>query len=524
MKQLLVSGIALAELAGPVCAGTPADHGLWIENVTVVSPERAQPLTRATVKIENERIVQIVQSPAGERPPGTQLIDARGLFLTPGLIDGHVHLGQIPGMLPDHERAHPDIAMAARAQFPKSYLYFGFTTLVDLNSSREALAPWNAQPLHPDTYFCGGVPIMDGYPSNFMPEEVRYQAMPFFLVESGTAALPAGIVAAEHTPKAVVARMHAQGAICVKAFYEHGFGANRDLPVPSLASIQALVEAAHAAGLPVLLHANSSEAQEFGLQAGVDIFAHGLWNWRQGYGAAVLTPDVTRILQGVLDGGRGYEPTIQVLYGEQGLMDEKILDDPLMVKALPASLLDWYKSPQGQWYHDAFAKREGIAPSERPSGVDAGAIAHVNQVVSFMAQHDARLLFGSDTPSDETFANPPGLNGWLEMQRLAAAGVSAAQLFRAITIADAQAFGLSKDIGTVEVGKRANLLLLNADPTQTIHAYDKIEKVILAGRPIDPDTLAANRPAGPPHPAPAARPVPAALPVPAARPVLAAPR
>ena len=497
---MLVSWIALAALAGTVCAGA-ADHDLWIENVTVVSPERDQPLPRATVRIQNERIVQIVQSPAGKRPSGTQVIDAHGLFLTPGLIDGHVHLGQIPGMLPDQERAHPDIATAARAQFPKSYLYFGFTTLVDLASSRAALASWNAQPLHPDTYFCGGVPVMDGYPSNFFPQAVRYQILPFFLVESGAAGLPQGIDAAEHTPQAVVASMHAQGAICVKAFYEHGFGANHDLPVPSLASIKALVEAGHAAGLPVLLHANSAEAQEFGLQAGVDIFAHGLWNWREGYSAAALTPDVARILQGVVDGRRGYEPTIQVLYGEQGLMDEKILSDPRMVKALPASLIEWYRSAQGQWYHDAFAKREGIAPSERPEDVDAGAIVHVNQVVSFLAQHDARLLFGSDTPSDETFANPPGLNGWLEIQRLAAAGVSAAQLFRAITIADAEAFGLSRDIGTVQVGKRANLLLLNADPTQTIHAYDKIEKVILAGRLLDPATLAADRPAATPRPA-----------------------
>jgi imidazolonepropionase-like amidohydrolase len=67
--------------------------------------------------------------------------------------------------------------------------------------------------------------------------------------------------------------------------------------------------------------------------------------------------------------------------------------------------------------------------------------------------------------------------------------------FRALTLANAQAFGLSKDIGTVQFGKRANLLLLNADPTQTIHAYDKIEKVILAGRLIDPESvLAADRP------------------------------
>jgi imidazolonepropionase-like amidohydrolase len=497
MKQMIVSSIVCAAIT---CAAAAAAQDLWIENVTVVSPERARPLLRATIKIHNERIAQIVQSPtvalAGDaQPDGVQVIDAKGLYLTPGLIDGHVHLHDIPGMLPDQEVAHPDIAAAARGQFPKSYLYFGFTTLVDLNSSREALAPWLAEPLRPDTYFCGGVPILDGYPSNFFPQPFRYRAMPFFLVEPGTAGLPQGIDAAEHTPEAVVSRMRAQGAICLKMFYEHGFGANHDLPVMSLESGTALVKAAHAARMPVLLHANASEAQEFGLQTGVDIFAHGLWNWREGYGAATLTPGVTRILQGVLDAGRGYEPTIQVLYGEQGLMDEKILSDPMLRKALPAGLIEWYKSPQGQWYHDQFAKRMGVEPSARPAEVDAVEIVHVNEVVAFLARHNARLQFGSDTPSDETFANPPGLNGWLEMHRLAAAGVSPAQLFRAMTLSNAEAFGLSKDVGTVQFGKRANLLLLSADPTQTIHAYDKIEKVILAGRLIDPESgLAADRP------------------------------
>jgi imidazolonepropionase-like amidohydrolase len=54
-------------------------------------------------------------------------------------------------------------------------------------------------------------------------------------------------------------------------------------------------------------------------------------------------------------------------------------------------------------------------------------------------------------------------------------------------------FGLEREIGTVEVGKRANLLLLRADPTVTLSAYDHIEKVILHGRVMDPAELAADR-------------------------------
>jgi imidazolonepropionase-like amidohydrolase len=102
------------------------------------------------------------------------------------------------------------------------------------------------------------------------------------------------------------------------------------------------------------------------------------------------------------------------------------------------------------------------------------------------------LLFGTDTPSAPTYANPPGLNAWLEMRNLAAVGMTPAEIFRAATIENARALGLDKDVGTVEIGKRANLLLLRQDPTQTIDAYQTIVKVVLGGRVLDPSQLAAQ--------------------------------
>ena len=247
-------------------------------------------------------------------------------------------------MLPEQEKAHPEIAFAARAQFPKSYLYFGFTTLVDLISDPQSMAVWNSHTPGPDTYFCGGAPIMDGYPMSFIPKPARYAATPYFLLEpQDLPALPANVDAAAHTPKAVVARMKADGAICVKTHFERGFGADRNLRVPRLETIQALVRAAHAAGLPVLLHANSSEAQAFGIQAGVDIFAHGMWNWGGPDGVTELTPAVRKILQAVIDGKRGYQPTIEVLYGERNLFNAAFLAEPMLKQALPMSLIEWYK-------------------------------------------------------------------------------------------------------------------------------------------------------------------------------------
>jgi imidazolonepropionase-like amidohydrolase len=464
---------------------------ILIDDVTIVSAELAAPIVGASVLIHDERIAKIYSRAAKPKKMSADIIKGTGLYLTPGLIDTHVHLGEIPGMRDDQEEAHPDIAAAARQQIPKSYLHFGFTTLVDLNSSPQWMAPWSAYPIRPDTYFCGAAPVMDGYPMAFVPKPMRYR-MPYFLVEPDAANLPAGVDAAAHTPEAVISRMKADGAICVKTHFERGFGTNRNLPVPKVETIRALVRAAHAAQMPVFLHANSSEAQRFGLDAGVDIFAHGMWKWSDSGAATELTPPLKDILDDIVAQKRGWQATIQVLYGERDLFNDSFLSDPMLARAVPASLIAWYKTPEGQWFHDVLAKTARIDPSVKKPDVDAMAIARVNSSVAYLASHNARLLFGTDTPSDTTYANPPGLNGWLEMQRLIAAGVTPAQLFRAATLANAEAMGLDKEVGTVQEGKRANLLLLHEDPTKSIHAYDNIDRIILRGRAIDPAALAAN--------------------------------
>ncbi len=493
--------MALAVPGGPATA-----QDARIEHVTIVSPERQGLLRDVTVSIHEGRIARI--SGTGARPPpGTTrsdvaIVEGRGLYLTPGLIDSHVHLGWIPGMTPEQELQHPDIAHAAREQLPRSYLYYGFTTVIDLVSTPEEMARWKKHDPVPDTYFCGGAPLIDGYPMNYFPKPVRYPLWPYLLIEPGAeSSLPTGIDPTAHTPVAVVARMKSDGAICVKTFFERGFGAAHDLPVPRLETIRTLVRAAHEAALPVLLHANATEAQSFGLDAGVDILAHGLWNWNETSSTAELTPAVRDLLDRVAGAGLGWQPTIQVLFGERDLFSTAFLSDPALAKVLPSGLISWYASKEGQWFHDMLASNHQSAANADAKALEAKAqadyavpIGRVEKATAYLAQHGGRLLFGTDTPSAPTYANPPGLNGWLEMHRLVDAGVSPAQIFRAATLSNAQALHLDRDIGTVQAGKRANLLLLHANPTESIEAYGSIAKVILRGRVIDRVALAADQP------------------------------
>jgi imidazolonepropionase-like amidohydrolase len=474
---------------------------LNIEHVTIVSPERVTHMSDAWVQVHHGRIVAIRRDGAVAQPSkGATIVDGSGLFLAPGLIDSHVHLGDIPGMTSEQEAQHPDIAKAAREQIPRSYLLYGFTTLIDLISTPQGMARWKSHDIVPDVYFCGGAALMDGYPMNYTPSPQRYQGWPYMLIEPGTQA-PDGIDPAMHTPQAVVSRMKSDGAICVKTFFERGFGGVRNLPVPKLETIRELVKAAHAAGIPVLMHANSDEAQEFGVDAGVDIMAHGLWNlYQERSTTSEVTPGMRKILDQELARNIGYQPTMRVLYGLRDVVGGSFLSDPQLPRVLPFNLIDWYRSPEGQWFHAEMSKGMKLPANPSPSQLDKTAndafgpvIERNRQGTAYLVERHGRILFATDTPSAPTYANPPGLNGWLEMHHLIEAGMTPTQVFRAATLTNARALRLTHDIGTVQVGKRANLLLMREDPTQSVDAYASIVKVIVGGRMLDAANLAADR-------------------------------
>lgn len=481
------------------CACVSAQD-LRIDNVTVVSPERDAPLLKAAVVIRNDRIVAV-----GKARPGSSdnVIDGTGLYLAPGLIDVHVHLGDVPGMTPEQQQANARIADAALAQIPLSYLHFGFTTLLDLLGNDARTKEWNARALRPDLYFCGGAPVQDGYPMNWTPKPQRYQPWSYLIIQpSDNFAVPEGMKPADHTPEAVVKRMHADGAICVKSFYERGFGGPTQLPIPSPETMKSLIRAARKENMPVFLHANSSEAQAFAVQAGVDAIVHGMWHWTgEDKTVSTLTPSVQKTLDDIVKSGIGWQATMQVLYGELDVFDPGYLANPQLAHALPADLIQWYGTTDGQSYRNGVASwllsqpTSASAESTWKAAQDfyAPFLGRNRNATAYLAKRKAHFLFGSDTPSSMTYANPPGLNGWLEMRKLAEAGLTPTQIFRAATLVNAKAIGLDREIGSVEPGKRANLLLLRKDPTQSVDAYNQIVKVIVGGKVVDRERLAADR-------------------------------
>jgi imidazolonepropionase-like amidohydrolase len=485
-STLLFSFIAIA---GPLHA---ADR-TWITDVTLVSPEKLDRVERGSVLIEDGRIVAVERGGAAMAPQGATVVPGKGQFLIPGLIDSHVHLVSVPGMSFVHPQAS-DMTREYFRQLPRSYLYYGYTTLVDLAVfDRTVLEDFRLAPLHPDLYDCGEALVLaNGYPMSFAPPATRFKGFPNFVYDPAQAArIPPEYRPEDHTPAIDVARVKASGGICVKTFYERGFAADRNLPVLSPEIYAEIRKAATRDGLVLMTHANSFEAQKFAVDGGTDVIAHGMWHWGNLDQSAELPAEIRTLLDRIVEKKIGYQPTFQVVSGELAYFDPDYLKGKAIPKVVPRSLLAWFNTAAGQWFKKEMVE-DGVADAAMVEGYAKGPVRRERLVVAYLASKDANFLFGTDTPSGPTYGNLPGLNGYLEMQQLRKAGLSLAQIFRAATISNAREFKLDAQVGTIEPGKIANLVLLRRSPLESVEAYDSVTTVWIHGRQVARESLAAD--------------------------------
>lgn len=472
-----------------------APGDIWIRDVTVVSLERATPLRGAHVVVRGDRIVWIGSAPRST--DGVQVIDGAGRYLLPGLIDGHVHLGAPPPGLPASvARERPTLVTAYEAQLPRSFLYHGFTTVVELGvKDRAALDRIRAHALAPTVIDCGDpLVIANGFP---MPQRTgvaeRLRGFPNFLHDPAQAStIPPEFPPERHSPAAAVARVRDGGGRCVKAFYEPG-DPRAPFPLPTASMVRTAIDSARAARLPLLLHANSLAAHHFAAEVAPDAVAHGLWSWP---GLISLPPgdplpdSLLREVRTLLDAQRAakvaYMPTLRVIDGLIDLDGPAFVEDPRLARVVPPALAAWYASADGR----------AAAAEDNPGGVVTtilrSAAALGRHALAHVAAGGGRVLFGSDSPSGGGYGNPPGLNGYLELLAMGAAGLSPRQVLTAATLENARFFGIAEEVGTIEVGRRADLLLLDRDPLESLDALEAIRTVIVRGRAVARDSLVAR--------------------------------
>ncbi len=470
MLQLLLVLAALCVVA-PAAAPTVA-----ITGVTLIDGGDGPARPAMTVIVRDGRIAAVVPDAAARVPGDAVRVDGAGKFLIPALIDAHVHLANQP-----EADAPPSVLLPSLVAHGVLAVRDMGGDLDRVNAIRAAIA---AGTLAGPAIVAPG-PFVDG------PQEASALFLPV--------ATPAEAVAAV---RSLVGRR--VDFIKVQA----------TLPEPAW---RAVIAAAAAARLPVGGHvpeAMSAFDVVAGGQRSVEHVSPAL------PGDAGLMLSVSREesalraeMKAIAEGWAAPEPDRAALRARTRVVQRRIIDsiDPARATALfasmrqhdvtavptlawssgllPTSRTDWPdadtlalvpKAARTRWLERR--KSQAVSASDADLALNA-AIAAAS--VSFVgAMHRAGVHVVAGTDAFDSFL-PPGPSLHAELANLVAAGLSPKQALQAGTRESARLLGLTRTRGTIAVGKQADLLLLDADPTADITATRRIHAVIQGGRVLD---------------------------------------
>src|SRR5215831_3274793 len=124
IRSMRAAALVVLTVAVFAAVGAPTFPAeLLIENATVLSREQALSIPRRYVLIRDDRIANVSELPIKVADDVVR-INATGKFLTPGIMDSHVHLSDPPGVRYSEDETTRQLSLAFAKQQPRSYLYF----------------------------------------------------------------------------------------------------------------------------------------------------------------------------------------------------------------------------------------------------------------------------------------------------------------------------------------------------------------------------------------------------------------
>jgi imidazolonepropionase-like amidohydrolase len=409
--------------------------------------DRARTLAHQTVVVRDGRIVALGEAGKIAIPADARRVDARGKWLMPGLVDMHAHAA--PGTESLGDPAGRQLAM---------YLASGFTTVRSLGGPPTALA---------------------------LRDRIR----------AGELLGPALVVASSSingrsapTPADVVRKVEEAKRAGYDLVKTHG-------DFPTSACYDSLVAATARVGLPLSGHVTP----DYGLRKAMA--AHQQVEHLDGFIAEVMKDGAAPPPPGqfVVDAASlDAIDHAKIRSLARDMARQKIWNGPtIALFALVASDVSadsLAKDPAMRYVPRAalaaYARQKTGATSEMPAEGRHRYAALREEMVRALYEAGAKLLVGSDSPQ---FFMVPGDAAVREIEALAALGLPSFAVLEAATRNPAEYLGRASDVGTVAVGKRADLILLDADPLADVRNVRRLSGVMANGRWLDADRLASLR-------------------------------
>jgi hypothetical protein len=292
------------------------------------------------------------------------------------------------------------------------------------------------------------------------------------------------------TPAAVEAKLDliaSLGGVGVK------LGIEGDAAVPEGELLAALQAGAKRRGLPLYVHATTEEAQSRALDLGAHAIVHAPFcgRWR----GELSCSDVSdAYLEKLREHGAYQMTTLELIDAWPARFSPETLSDPLIARVVPAIELASARDPDSARFF-AVSTIGWAAPWTferlRPSiasvmwtraSLDEG-LRYSQRNVKRLSDAGIPIVAATDSPSpwdgSSTHFHGPGMLRELEL--LVEAGIAPMAALIAATRTPAEMLGLANEIGTIEPGKRADLLIVDGDPLEDIRALRRIRWVVRAG-------------------------------------------
>ncbi len=446
IRQLILF-IALLPLGAiSVTAQESKTRSLAFTHVTVIDATGTPPLADMTIVVRDKHIVELGKSVEVRPPSGAQIVEARGKFLIPGLWDMHVHTA-FGDWLPANERVTLPLFVAN-----------GITGVRDMGGDLDVLERWRAQIeagrlLGPRMIIAG--PMLDG-PTPRFPSSAP--------------------VASAADGRRVVDDLHAKNVDFIKfqsLIPRDGYFAAIDeakkLGMVVVGHVPDAVRASEAS------NAGQRSIEHFtGVFEGCSTIEDELIHGPKSLGRNVSTYDAARARRLIELMARNQTWQVPTLVWERGqwLIDDIDLSHDPLIKYAPRAWKDrtwpmFTKAILSDLDTDPLPVRKRFVQMELDM-----TLAMFRAGVPFMA--------GTDTAAGVHVF--PGFSLHDELALFVRAGLSPLQALQTATLNPAKFMGRLADLGTVEKGKLADLVLLDANPLDDIANTRRIHGVVLAGR------------------------------------------
>ena len=436
-------------VAALLCLATPAlaEDWLAITGGRIIDGTGAAPIVDGVVLVEGDKIKAVGPVSEIKIPKGADIIDANGMTVMPGLIDVHVHFDIVGHSDYDYwfatyeDRMRTDIFPGAA----KAMLHAGVTSVRDLGSDVENIF-WLKEQI--ETGEIQG-------PRTFIAGPFLRKSITAYVSETYNDTWP---IESPEDARAKIRQLAEMGVDVIKTQDEE----------LSKAELAAIFDEAEAHGLRTASHIYSAEGVRTALEAGMRDYAT---IEHIGDGVALTYDD--DIVRMILDQKIAMAPTIVALEGMQFIIDNpELTDDPRWAKFLPADIYEDIRKS----YREVDLSQHSIF--QRATEDRDGRNAKLRQLA------DAGAIFAISSDSG-TRGNPHHNAMWREMVLTAdVTGMTPMQVIVAATQTNAQVLGKADTLGTLEVGKLADIIVIDGDPLTHLSEMRNVVQVVLGGEKV----------------------------------------